>query len=62
MKLTYENGNGNIQLLSQSEIICPGRICNALSEDGRPIYKDGDHMRPWFVKGRMHVLDQIIIE
>jgi peptidoglycan/LPS O-acetylase OafA/YrhL len=52
--------NTSVQVLSQSNIICPDKICNALSEDGRPIYKDGDHMRPWFVQDRMDVLDKII--
>ncbi|MDC1292885.1 acyltransferase [Amylibacter sp.] len=31
------------------EIICPNGICRSLGSDGNPIYKDGNHMRPYFV-------------
>lgn len=49
-------------LVHQSNKICPEGKCMAISQDGKPYYKDGDHMRPWFVKEKMDVLDQFIIK
>jgi len=36
--------------LSLRKIVCPDEICYAKDEKNRPIYKDGDHMRPYFVR------------
>jgi len=48
-------------VVHQYEKVCPNGICNPINLDGRPIYKDGDHMRPFFVKGHMDVLDPYIL-
>jgi len=32
------------------DIVCPGGICKAIDNVGSPLYKDGNHMRPAFVK------------
>ena len=29
---------------------CPGGSCKALDNNGSPLYKDGNHMRPDYVK------------
>lgn len=39
-----------VSFLSLYEIVCPGRKCRATDEEGKPIYKDTDHMRPAFVQ------------
>lgn len=52
----------NISFIRQSQLICPKNQCNALSQEGRPIYKDGGHMRPWFVREKMDVLDKVILK
>ena len=48
-------------VVHQHEILCPNGICNPINSQGWPIYKDGDHMRPFFVKEFMDVLDQYIL-
>jgi len=50
-----------VETVSQSDHICPDGICMALSSDGKPIYKDSSHMRPWFVIEKMDVLDFYIL-
>jgi len=52
--------NNNIQMLvpvnaafiNSLDIICPDNICTTFDENGRPIYKDNNHMRPFFVKSK----------
>jgi peptidoglycan/LPS O-acetylase OafA/YrhL len=36
--------------ISLLEIVCPNNACKATNSDGAPIYKDGNHMRPFFVR------------
>ncbi|MGL4603795.1 MAG: acyltransferase family protein [Iodobacter sp.] len=36
--------------ISLVDIVCPGSICKATDNKGFPVYKDGNHMRPAFVK------------
>jgi hypothetical protein len=37
-------------------------MCYPLSEDGIPKYKDLSHLRPWFVKQHMHILDHVVLK
>ena len=39
----------NASFISVTEAVCPNLNCRALDSDGKPIYKDGNHMRPDFV-------------
>lgn len=48
----------DFSFLNLFEIICPNSKCNSLSEDGNPIYIDGNHMRPGFV--RESILPQFV--
>ncbi|PAR48244.1 acyltransferase [Vibrio metoecus] len=52
----------NITVLSQSTVVCPGAVCNPLTEDGEPKYKDAAHMRPFFVKKYMSQLDEFLLK
>jgi len=36
--------------ISLRNIVCPDEVCNAVDKKNRPIYKDGDHIRPFFVR------------
>ena len=51
----------NVNVIDQAALICPNGICHPLNEEGKPIYKDSDHMRPFFVKEYMDVLDPYIL-
>ena len=45
-KITPSNAN----YVSLIDIVCPNKICKATNNQEHPIYKDGNHMRPDFVK------------
>tara|TARA_B100000676_G_scaffold308832_1_gene370695 strand:+ start:2104 stop:4131 length:2028 start_codon:yes stop_codon:yes gene_type:complete len=47
-----------VEVVDQASVICPKNLCSALDVLGRPIYKDTQHMRPFFVKEEMDVLDE----
>lgn len=47
-------------ILEPASIVCARDICSPVDAAGRPIYKDSDHMRPFFVKESMHILDGIL--
>lgn len=51
----------NVDFISQSETVCPNSLCYPLTEDGKPKYKDSSHMRPFFVKEYMDLLDPYIL-
>lgn len=52
--------NTGAVILEQANIVCPQGICSPMDASGRPIYKDSDHMRPFFVRERMNILDSIL--
>lgn len=41
--------------------ICPNAVCEALTVDGHPKYKDGDHIRPFYVKEYIDILDSYFL-
>ena len=51
----------SVVFVSQSEKVCPNGLCYPLTEDGKAKYKDGSHMRPFFVKEYMDVLDPYVL-
>jgi len=40
----------NATYLSMIDLVCPSGSCKALDYNGTPLYKDGNHMRPNYVK------------
>lgn len=46
--------------IEQSYLICPDNICRPIDGIGRPIYKDVNHMRPFYILEKMNVLDNLI--
>ncbi|HDZ9254276.1 TPA: acyltransferase [Vibrio cholerae] len=42
-------------------IICPQDVCSSMDIIGRPIYKDKDHMRPFFVRDYVNLLDKYLL-
>ena len=44
------------------DYICPAPtyICRVFSEDGRPIYKDDSHLRPFYVKDYLTYVDEVL--
>jgi peptidoglycan/LPS O-acetylase OafA/YrhL len=40
----------NVHFVSMIDLVCPRAECHPLVGDGRPIYTDNNHMRPFYVK------------
>ena len=40
----------NATYLSMVDVVCPSGSCKALDNNGLPLYKDRNHMRPDYVK------------
>lgn len=40
----------NATYVSMVDVVCPSGSCKALDNNGSPLYKDGNHMRPGYVK------------
>ena len=50
-----------VDFVSQSEKVCPNGLCYPLTKDGKPKYKDNSHMRPFFVREYMDILDPYVL-
>ena len=61
MKERLSELNVNVNVIDQAALICPNGICRLLNEEGKPVYKDSGHMRPFFVKEYMDVLDPYVL-
>ncbi len=51
-----------IPFVSQFAKICPNSICLPLTDDGLPKYKDGSHLRPFFVIDQMDIFDKYMLK
>ena len=60
MRTGLENAGATV--VSQSPVLCPDGLCDALTENGLPKYKDSNHIRPFFVIERMNVLDEFLLK
>ena len=47
------------EVIDPLPVLCPDEICPAVSSDGRPLYRDWSHMRPFYVRDRATYIDQI---
>lgn len=48
------------RVVDPREFMCQGGQCPLISEDGRALYSDGNHLRPWVVRERLNFLDPFI--
>jgi peptidoglycan/LPS O-acetylase OafA/YrhL len=44
------------------EFLCNSTVCPAISPGGDPMYKDGSHLRPSYVRDHVQFLDQTILD
>jgi len=51
--------NGAI-VVDPLEALCPGRTCATVSPDGRPLYLDEHHMRPFYARASATFLDPLL--
>jgi len=47
---------GKVFFLNTLEIVCPENLCVSKNSEGIPYYKDGNHMRPFFVNEKFKEL------
>jgi len=52
----------NIEFVDPTKLICPNSLCSSINDKGEPLYKDNSHMRPFFVKEHMTILDPFILK
>jgi peptidoglycan/LPS O-acetylase OafA/YrhL len=55
-EMATEFANTKVNVVDPSKLICPDGQCSALSAEGKPIYKDAGHMRPFYVIEHIGVL------
>ncbi len=48
------------EVIDPLPVLCPEGICPAVSSDGRPLYRDWSHMRPFYVRDRATYMDQVL--
>jgi len=48
------------EVVDFSEIVCPERVCNAITEDGIVVFRDSQHLRDSFVRSRMEALSALL--
>jgi peptidoglycan/LPS O-acetylase OafA/YrhL len=60
-QITAVAGEAGASIVDPLDALCnvDGR-CPADEQDGRPMYKDGDHLRPSFVRQHIHFFDEIM--
>ena len=50
----------HIEYIDTAAMYCKDNMCKAFSNDGRPIYRDTDHIRPYYVKENATFIDNLI--
>ena len=48
-------------LIDPFDELCRETLCSTVDADGEPIYKDGAHLRPSYVRENIHFLDDIVL-
>jgi hypothetical protein len=49
------------KILDPRDSLCEATLCAAVAADGMPLYKDSNHLRPFFARERASFLDPILL-
>jgi peptidoglycan/LPS O-acetylase OafA/YrhL len=60
-KLKLLANNAGVEVVDQMARICPNGLCTALSNSNLPIYKDSNHMRPYYVIKNLKFIDEALV-
>jgi peptidoglycan/LPS O-acetylase OafA/YrhL len=60
-KLTEMAKRNNFQILDPVDILCAKDSCSPVQDDGRPIYLDRQHLRPFFVTEKASFMDRTLV-
>ena len=47
-------------LIDPFEYLCEAEVCRTMDGNGRPVYRDSDHLRPFWAIERAHYIDQTL--
>jgi peptidoglycan/LPS O-acetylase OafA/YrhL len=51
--------NSGAVIIDPQDSLCDGDTCQVITVDGKPLYKDAAHLRPFFVRDYVNYIDQI---
>lgn len=51
----------HVEFIDTAAMYCKDNMCKAFSNDGRPIYRDADHIRPYYVIANATFIDNLIV-
>ena len=50
----------NVEYIDPADYFCIDGMCNIFSEDGNPIYKDSNHIRPYYVREKAAFIENLV--
>lgn len=59
-KLIALANRAGAEIIDPTTKLCKGNICSRLTKDGKPIYKDNDHLRPFYVRENSDYIDKTL--
>jgi hypothetical protein len=59
-RLTMIASDTGARVLNPTACLCQDNACSTVDADGIPVYRDGGHMRPSFVRNHAGFLDFIL--
>ncbi|MBS0420575.1 MAG: acyltransferase [Proteobacteria bacterium] len=60
-KLTAVGQRSGAHVIDPFDALCDGTICSTVDAHGEPIYRDGAHLRPSYVRHNIHFFDEIVL-
>ena len=61
-ELQHVLGQHEVTLIDPNPIICPSNTCKSKDANGKPIYKDISHIRPFFVNSHFQLLNKFFVD
>jgi len=49
-----------IEIIDPMKYLCGDATCPSVDADGQPMYKDGQHLRPYFVRKKASFIDSTV--
>lgn len=51
----------DVKVISPMDFLCDASLCSSVEKNGEPIYKDGSHLRPTYVRDKATFIDDVLI-
>ena len=59
-RLTQVARDAGARVIDPLDVMCPDESCPVIADDGRLIYKDAIHFRPFWIEQRASFIDEIL--